>query len=201
MVTVLSNTRICCRGRNVYDHFHIFKRLSSLKVPQPVFLETSLEEPVIVIKEQDDVDIIGPPDPISNLRPIIRKRLISETALQTRLRNLQDATQEWNHKFWTEHNKKFKKEQQSYIDSYLRGFEKRQLTADEMSEFYKKFLDENLSEHIKYNGKWIHFQVVMTDNEDLIEMIKSNTRTMNDSGEPSMCLHYQKNEMFCFNRT
>lgn len=70
-------------------------------------MEKALEDPVIVIDEQDDVDIIGPPDPVSNLRPIIRKRLLNETALQHKLRTLQDATQAWNQEFWARHNTNF----------------------------------------------------------------------------------------------
>lgn len=75
--------------------------------PQTVLLEKALEEPVIVVSENDDVDIIGPPDAVSNLRPIIRKRLLDETLLQRELREMQDATQMWNQEFWAKHNTKF----------------------------------------------------------------------------------------------
>lgn len=51
--------------------------------------------------------MIGPPDPASNLRPIIRKVLLHETLLQQKLRLMQDDAQSWNHKFWSEHNAKF----------------------------------------------------------------------------------------------
>lgn len=32
--------------------------------------------------------------------------------------------------------------------------EDRQLTADEMSDFYKKFLDQNWETHLNYNMEW-----------------------------------------------
>lgn len=64
---------------------------------------------MIVIHENNDIDIIGPPDPVSNLRPIIRKQHLHETALQQRLRKVQDDTQLWNQKFWTKHNINFVK--------------------------------------------------------------------------------------------
>lgn len=51
--------------------------------------------------------MIGPPDSLSNLRPIMRKRNINETELQCKLRLLQDKTQEWNQNFWAEHNTAF----------------------------------------------------------------------------------------------
>ncbi|XP_023012321.1 cytochrome c oxidase assembly factor 8 [Leptinotarsa decemlineata] len=153
-MVILCAKRLFCRGYNIHNGLHVLRRISSSKVPEAVFIENSMEEPVIVMREEDDIDLIGPADPISNLRPIIRKHLANETILQRRLRNLQNETQEWNHLFWTEHNERFKKEQQTYIDLFLKGQIKRQLTADEMSEFYKKFLDENLSSHMKYNREW-----------------------------------------------
>ena len=44
-------------------------------------------------------------------------------------------------------------ERKDYIKS-VTGSEKNTLTADEMSVFYKKFLDENWNVHLQYNFKW-----------------------------------------------
>lgn len=63
--------------------------------------------PIIAVTEKENVDMIGPPDPVSNLRPIVRKRLLHETRLQRQLRELQYKTQEWNQEFWSKHNTKF----------------------------------------------------------------------------------------------
>lgn len=63
--------------------------------------------PVICVTEEKNVDLIGPPDPVSKLRPIVRRIVANETVLQQKLRELQDETQEWNQKFWSEHNTKF----------------------------------------------------------------------------------------------
>lgn len=42
-----------------------------------------------------------------------------------------------------------------YVDAkQIEIGEKRTLTADEMSEFYKKFLDENWKTHLQYNAVW-----------------------------------------------
>ncbi|CAH2011959.1 unnamed protein product [Acanthoscelides obtectus] len=71
----------------------IIKRIASTRPPEAVFIEKALEVPVIVINEQDDVDLIGAPDPVSNLRPILRKIHLHETPLQQKLREMQDATQ------------------------------------------------------------------------------------------------------------
>lgn len=84
-------------------------RTSVTKPPQAVFIEKLLEDPVVVIDEHDNVDLIGPPDPLSNLRPVIRRRLLNETPSQQRLREAQDDTQAWNQEFWSEHNIRFLK--------------------------------------------------------------------------------------------
>lgn len=62
---------------------------------------------MIAITDKDNVDLVGPPDPISNLRPILRRRHTFETELQQMLRETQDETQAWNQKFWAEHNTRF----------------------------------------------------------------------------------------------
>ncbi|XP_044271601.1 COA8 family protein CG14806, mitochondrial [Tribolium madens] len=120
----------------------------------PVFIEKSLEEPVIVVSESDDVDLIGPPDPLSNLRPIIRKCLRDETPLQRQLRQMQDATQAWNQEFWAKHNTNFIKKRQEFVKLGQSTGETRQLTAEEMSGFYKSFLDQNWETHLNYNLEW-----------------------------------------------
>ena len=53
-------------------------------------------------------DLIGPPDSVSNIRPLIIQTRSGETPLQRRYRELQLETAEFNHRFWTEHNNQFK---------------------------------------------------------------------------------------------
>ena len=53
-------------------------------------------------------DLIGPPDSVSNIRPLIIQTRSGETPLQKRYRELQLETAEFNHRFWTEHNNQFK---------------------------------------------------------------------------------------------
>lgn len=62
---------------------------------------------MIVIDENNEVDLIGPPDPISNLRPILRRNVTKESAMQQTLRDIQNTTQLWNQEFWTKHNANF----------------------------------------------------------------------------------------------
>lgn len=76
----------------------------SSREPQTILVQRNCEVPIVTITEKNNVDMIGPPDSLSNLRPIMRKRNINETVLQSKLRSLQDETQAWNQKFWAEHN-------------------------------------------------------------------------------------------------
>ncbi|GJQ71549.1 hypothetical protein Trydic_g11257 [Trypoxylus dichotomus] len=165
-------------------------RESATRTPEAVFLKANPEVPIIAVTDRENVDMIGPPDTVSNLRPIIRKRLLHETALQRQLRELQDKTQEWNQKFWFEHNTKFIQERQNFIKSHKISIDqKRILTADEMSEFYKKFLDDNWKTHFNYNFEWykrIHSRAYVNQNALFVVPKKITTNTVHLP--PSICV-------------
>ncbi|CAJ1074563.1 cytochrome c oxidase assembly factor 8 [Xyrichtys novacula] len=55
-------------------------------------------------------DWIGPPNPLSNLRPIVYHIPENETELEKRLRHLRQETEDWNHNFWTKQNITFTKD-------------------------------------------------------------------------------------------
>lgn len=108
-------------------------------------------------------DWIGPPDRLSNLRPIIYNIPENETQLERKLRHLRQETEDWNHKFWTKQNTTFSKEKEEYIQSQLKvkglterdeNGRKRNLTSEEMATFYKRFLDKNYMKHAAYNKEW-----------------------------------------------
>lgn len=52
-------------------------------------------------------DMIGPPDPVSNLRRIIFRAPTNENDLEKKYRKLRTEVQEWNQNFWTQHNSQF----------------------------------------------------------------------------------------------
>ncbi|XP_051507307.1 cytochrome c oxidase assembly factor 8-like isoform X2 [Myxocyprinus asiaticus] len=108
-------------------------------------------------------DWIGPPDRLSNLRPIIYHIPENETPLERKLRHLRQETEDWNHKFWTNQNLTFSKEREEYVQSQLKAKglserddqgRKRTLSSEEMAVFYKHFLDENMKRHASYNREW-----------------------------------------------
>ncbi|KAG9336597.1 hypothetical protein JZ751_002944 [Albula glossodonta] len=84
-------------------------------------------------------DWIGPPDRLSNLRPIIYHIPENESPLERRLRHLRQETEDWNHQFWSNQNI---------------TFSKRTLNSEDMAVFYKDFLDKNCTKHANYNKEW-----------------------------------------------
>ncbi|KAF7994551.1 hypothetical protein HCN44_004023 [Aphidius gifuensis] len=105
------------------------------------------------VPEPGDVDKIGPADDISNLRKIIFKKNDNETETEKLYREARDKTQKWNHKFWSDHNTKFTTERKEFQKKLMVNG-KDSVTADEMSVFYKNFLDKNWKNHIDYNISW-----------------------------------------------
>ncbi|GAB6029871.1 Apoptogenic protein 1, mitochondrial, variant 2 [Chamberlinius hualienensis] len=98
---------------------------------------------------------VRPPDPVSNLRLIDYKETPNDTEYEKLLRAKQVDVQNWNHQFWTSHNSKFYKEKTEFIVEKKKELNKNEKNAtispDEMSKFYKQFLDDNYKEHIHYN--------------------------------------------------
>ncbi|KAM6961255.1 cytochrome c oxidase assembly factor 8 [Aplochiton taeniatus] len=114
---------------------------------------------------------IGPPDRLSNLRPIIYHIPENESALEKRLRCLRQDTDDWNHKFWTKQNVTFNKEKDDFILAQLKskGLSERDktgrkinLTSEEMAVFYKQFLDANRRRHSDYNKEWYRRNFAIT---------------------------------------
>ncbi|KAF7200940.1 cytochrome c oxidase assembly factor 8 [Nothobranchius furzeri] len=108
-------------------------------------------------------DWIGPPNPLSNLRPIVYHIPEKESDLEKRLRMLRQETEDWNHEFWTKQNISFSKEKEAFIISHLKAKgltlrdedgRRRSLNSEEMALFYKSFLDQNKLRHANYNREW-----------------------------------------------
>ncbi|KAM7403735.1 hypothetical protein PAMA_004255 [Pampus argenteus] len=105
-------------------------------------------------------DWIGPPNPLSNLRPIVYHVSENESELEKRLRHLRQETEDWNHNFWTKQNITFRTEKYTFIISQLKAKglsvrdeqgRQQSLNSEEMAVFYKDFLDKNRTLHANYN--------------------------------------------------
>ena len=91
-------------------------------------------------------DQIGPADPESNLRRVKFKIPDQETRLEKKLRELKEETWNWNHTFWATHNKEFGEEREKFKGEVE--------STDQMSHFYREFLDMNWKKHLNYNIEW-----------------------------------------------
>ncbi|XP_059209368.1 cytochrome c oxidase assembly factor 8 [Centropristis striata] len=116
-------------------------------------------------------DWIGPPNLLSNLRPIVYRIPENESELEKRLRHLRQETEDWNHTFWTKQNISFSKEKEDYIVSQLKAKgltvrdeqgRRRSLNSEEMAVFYKSFLDTNRIRHANYNKEWYRRNFTIT---------------------------------------
>ena len=104
-------------------------------------------------------DLIGPPRSTSNLRPVKFAVAQDETELQIRLRKLRQETQKFNESWWTKHNAEFKEGREQFIREILKTKypdepDKTTLSADEMSVFYRNFMNQNWKNHLDYNKEW-----------------------------------------------
>ncbi|KAK0143612.1 Apoptogenic protein 1, mitochondrial [Merluccius polli] len=116
-------------------------------------------------------DWIGPPNKLSNIRPITYHVPPEETALERRLRMLRQQTETWNHEFWAHQNVTFSKEKEEFISSQLKAKgmaardeqgRKHTLNSEEMAVFYKSFLDTNRTRHANYNKEWYRRNFTIT---------------------------------------
>uniref|UniRef100_A0A8B9C3Q4 Cytochrome c oxidase assembly factor 8 n=1 Tax=Anser brachyrhynchus TaxID=132585 RepID=A0A8B9C3Q4_9AVES len=99
-------------------------------------------------------DWIGPPDRLSNLRPVIFHVPQDESALERRLREARQDTQAWNQQFWAQQNASFQQSIFTFLRQNLFSGQKATLNAEEMADFYKDFLSKNFRKHMRYNRDW-----------------------------------------------
>lgn len=68
-------------------------------------------------------DYIGPPDKVSNLRPVLRHVPADETPIEKELRLKRIEVEKWNQHFWTNHNRNFVKVSIWIANSILDDFQ------------------------------------------------------------------------------
>jgi len=102
-------------------------------------------------------DLIGPPRSKSSLRPV--KFAVREGEVEERLRELRRETQRYNQEWWERHNRAFQEGREAFIKETLAtryGDQpgKTTLSADEMSTFYRGFMNSQWRNHLEYNKEW-----------------------------------------------
>ena len=104
--------------------------------------------------------MVGPVSSDSNLRPIKIELSPNPSSLEEKLVKLRLDTQDFNEKFWTKHNQDFLQKRSEHVQKILKlnyakeGLQKSTISAGEMSEFYRSFLDSKWKDHIDYNLEW-----------------------------------------------
>eukprot|EP00091_Calanus_sinicus_P025506 TRINITY_DN976_c0_g1_i1.p1 TRINITY_DN976_c0_g1~~TRINITY_DN976_c0_g1_i1.p1 ORF type:complete len:175 (-),score=48.11 TRINITY_DN976_c0_g1_i1:23-547(-) len=148
-------------GRGVTTRLPQVRRYQLALASLPRFLSSSVHTQE---NQTDDVvngkyDLIGPPRPVSKLRPVKFATSPDDSELAIRLRELRQETQKFNQDWWTDHNKQFKEGREEYIKNILETqypgqTDKSTLTADEMSIFYREFMNKQWKNHLEYNKEW-----------------------------------------------
>uniref|UniRef100_A0A8C3BBB3 Kinesin light chain n=1 Tax=Cairina moschata TaxID=8855 RepID=A0A8C3BBB3_CAIMO len=125
-------------------------------------------------------DWIGPPDRLSNLRPVIFHVPRDESALERRLREARQDAQAWNQRFWAQQNAAFQQEKEEFIYSRLKAKglavrdetgQKATLNAEEMADFYKDFLSKNFRKHMHYNRMYENMSTMVYLKEEKLEKL------------------------------
>eukprot|EP00794_Sanderia_malayensis_P019867 gene19867-21809_t len=96
---------------------------------------------------------VEPSDPDSNIRKIVFAKPTTPTAADEDLKVYRDETYEWNHSYWKQHNQSFFEKKKAFAKRVekAKGLENGMELSDEMSIFYKDFLDKNYVSHMAYN--------------------------------------------------
>ncbi|CAF0780447.1 unnamed protein product [Brachionus calyciflorus] len=116
----------------------------------------------------EEFDLIGPPDKISNLRPVKSFIPENESIIEKEYRLLKDKIFEFNQQYWTQQNLKFIQSRKKYIENYRieqklnnrnNDIDVQDPDTNQMNEFYKKFLNENYHNHYEYNRQWFKYNI------------------------------------------
>uniref|UniRef100_A0A914DRZ5 Apoptogenic protein 1, mitochondrial n=1 Tax=Acrobeloides nanus TaxID=290746 RepID=A0A914DRZ5_9BILA len=102
-------------------------------------------------------DWVGPPDTISKIRPIKLRAFENETSLEKNYRLSREELNNWNSKFWREHNELFHRRHHEFVTKFKQknGLTPMdQISANDMSLFYKQFLNERSVIFTEYNKEW-----------------------------------------------
>ncbi|VDO43342.1 unnamed protein product, partial [Onchocerca flexuosa] len=102
-------------------------------------------------------DWVGPPDDISKIRPVRLRRLTNETEQERKYREAREALNQWSSQFWAHHNILFEKKKAEFVEQRKKSLGRLEhSSAVDMSEFYRKFLDEQYNSLTSYNREWYY---------------------------------------------
>lgn len=130
--------------------------------------------------------IVSKPQILSKLRSVSVVTRCDETPEESFYRSQYESLQDWNNRYWSEHNQLFDLEKQEYI---RKNFSQtttsdEALSHDQLASFYRDFLERNRAKHVDYNRIWYQGLVTLIQNSikaKLSRLKVSLTSTVTDS--------------------
>ncbi|KAF8931188.1 hypothetical protein BGZ52_013143 [Haplosporangium bisporale] len=101
-----------------------------------------------------DKFLVGNPHPVSNLRPVRYPVPSDESAEDRALREQRERVDAFNQNFWVSNNNMFNKAKAEYEDKIRAQNGGEAVTTEELSIFYKDFLDKAYERQMNYNRQW-----------------------------------------------
>uniref|UniRef100_A0A158P6U6 COA8 family protein CG14806, mitochondrial n=1 Tax=Angiostrongylus cantonensis TaxID=6313 RepID=A0A158P6U6_ANGCA len=97
-------------------------------------------------------DWVGPPHPVSKIRPIKLRRVDNESDLERQYREAREELNRWNSAFWAKHNSLFDTKKARFVEQRKKELGRiEQISANDLSVFYKQFLDSQYTSMMAYN--------------------------------------------------
>ncbi|KAJ1991119.1 hypothetical protein GGI25_003563 [Coemansia spiralis] len=93
--------------------------------------------------------LVGPPHPISNIRPIKFYVPADETPAERTYRELREEAVAKDHEFWLNNNMHFEQGKMDFERKAIQ--EKGQCTIDDLSEYFAKYQTDSYDRHLAYN--------------------------------------------------
>ncbi|KAL1915978.1 uncharacterized protein VTP21DRAFT_6366 [Calcarisporiella thermophila] len=103
--------------------------------------------------------LVGTPDPSSNLRPVRYFTPENELPEEKEWRLQRERVDRFNHGFWAENNALFESQLESFKAQVKES--KGEVTSEDLSRFYKDFLDRSYQRHMEYNRQWWRENITM----------------------------------------
>ncbi|KAF9954334.1 hypothetical protein BGZ72_004680 [Mortierella alpina] len=101
-----------------------------------------------------DKFLVGNPHPVSNLRPVKYPVPAHESPEDRIFRERRERVDAFNQNFWVNNNNMFNKAKAEYEDKIRAQNGDQPVTTEELSVFYKDFLDKAYERQMNYNRQW-----------------------------------------------
>ncbi|KAG0324227.1 hypothetical protein BGZ99_002059 [Dissophora globulifera] len=101
-----------------------------------------------------DKFLTGNPHPISNLRPVLYPIPPNESPEDREFRERRERVDAFNQDFWVSNNNMFNKAKADYEEKIRAQNGNQPVTTEELSVFYKDFLDRAYDRQMRYNRQW-----------------------------------------------